>query len=192
MNATPRGETPDRGRTALDRLLDRNEDHAAGHDGVTPALEPSLRAVVLACADHRADPAHVLGLAPNEAVVVRNPGGRVTESFVNSLVVLATVASIEGLGPGFELIVMHHTDCGLSRLGGERHAGLLGAMFGDVGSSRHTVTDPMVTVDEDIDSLRRNPFVPDTLVVSGLVYEVESGRAHTVVAPAPLSSGGRT
>jgi carbonic anhydrase len=173
--------------TALRALLERNQSHAATHTGGRPALEPTLRAVILACADHRADPAHVLAIAPNEAVVVRNPGGRVTESFINNLAVLATVASIEGLDPGFELIVMHHTDCGLSRLGEEHHAALLASMFGDRGTALHTVADPDTTVAEDIDILRRNPFIPGTLVVSGLVYDVDSGQARTVVDPAPLS-----
>lgn len=178
-----------RTRTAFHGLLARNRDHVAGYSGIRPALEPTLRAVVLGCADHRADPAHVLALAPNEAVVIRNPGGRVTQSFIQNLAVLATVAAIEGLDPGFELIVMHHTDCGLTRLGQPHHANLIATMFGDVGSAPHTVTDPEDTLTEDIGALRRDPFIPGTLVVGGLVYDVDTGLARPVIEPAPLSAG---
>jgi carbonic anhydrase len=176
-------------RTALHGLLARNRDHAASYSGGRPALEPTLRAVLLGCADHRADPAHVFALAPNEALVVRNPGGRVTQSFIQNLAVLATVAAIEGLDPGFELIVMHHTDCGLARLGQPHHANLVATMFGDAGNAPHTVTDPDDTLTEDIETLRRNPFIPGTLVVSGLVYDVDTGLARPVIEPAPLSAG---
>ena len=192
MNATHPDRSPQLPSSASHVLLERNRNHAAGCRAGRPALEPTLRVLILACADHRADPTHVFALAPNEAVVVRNPGGRVTESFIQSLAVLATVAAIEGLAPGFELIVMHHTDCGLARLGGAPYANLLTAMFGNVGTAPHTVTDPETTVSEDIDVLRGNPFVPGTLVVSGLVYDTDTGRARFVVLPAPLSSGATT
>jgi carbonic anhydrase len=144
--------------------------------------------VVLCCADHRADPAHVLGIAPHEAVVIRNPGGRVTDSFLRELLVLATVAAVEGLDPGFELIVMHHTDCGLSHLSAETHAGVLAPMFGIDATEiadRH-LADPFLAVAADIELLRENPFVPGTLVASGLVYDIDSGRITSVVAPNPL------
>lgn len=177
--------------SALRQLLERNRQHAVGHSEGRPAVEPTLRAVILACVDHRSDPAHVLALAPKEAAVVRNPGGRVTESFIHHLAVLATVAAVEGMDVGFELIVMHHSDCGVSRLASPHHAELVASMFGVVGTAPHTVLDPEVTVVEDIATLRAHPLVPGTLVVGGLVHDLDTGRVRAVVEPAPLAMGGR-
>jgi carbonic anhydrase len=112
----------------------------------------------------------------------------VTPALVQNLAVLATVAAIEGLETGFELVVMHHTDCGLARLGGPEHTGLLANYLGiseDEVPHRH-VTDPMASVRTDIELLRSNPFLPRTLVASGIVYEVETGRAEIVCPPAAL------
>lgn len=174
--------------TAHAVLMQRNEEHAATYPVGRPQLEPALRAVVLACADHRADPAHVLGLSPHEVVVIRNPGGRVTAAFQQNLLVLATVAAIEGMDPGFELIVMHHTDCGLSHLSAETHASILAPMFGidpHEIADRH-IADPHLAVSTDLGVLGANPFIPRTLIVSGLVYDIDSGRVTSVVDPRPL------
>jgi len=174
--------------TALATFTDRNRAFAATHPGERPALEPSLKTVILCCADHRADPAHVLGLNPNEAVVVRNPGGRVTPDFLRHLAVLATVAATESFSTGYELILMQHTDCGLAHLSPEAHADVLAPFLGvdpaDV-ASKH-LADPREAVRSDIAALRDNRFVPRTLVVTGLVYDVDTGRVETIVSPAAL------
>ena len=88
------------GLTATDTLLERNAKLSKGLSGKSFTLTPGLHALVLTCADHRVDPAQVLGLQLGEAVVLRNPGGRVTPAFISELAVLATVAQIEGLETG--------------------------------------------------------------------------------------------
>ena len=171
--------------TAVATLTDRNRAFAAIHSGERPALEPSLKTVILCCADHRADPAHVLGLKPNEAVVIRNPGGRVTPDFLRHLAVLATVARAERLATGYELIVMQHTDCGLSHLSPETHADVLASLLGvtPAALANQHLKDPREAVRSDIALLRDNPFVPDTLMTSGLVYDVDTGHVETIVSP---------
>ena len=176
--------------TAHTTLIARNEAHAAAYSGGRPATEPTLRTMILGCADHRADPAHVLGVAPNEAVIVRNPGGRVSPDFMRAVAVLAAVASVEGLDTGgFELVIMQHTDCGLSHLSPDAHAPLLAAFFdielSEVPAREHA--DPWAAILIDVGLLAANPFMPPTLVVSGLVYDVDTGRAETVVPPTPLA-----
>ena len=173
--------------TALATLTDRNRGYAAAHLGKPPALEPSLRTVILCCADHRADPAHVLGLMPNEAIVIRNPGGRVTPDFLRSLAVLAVVAMTENLSAAYELILMQHTDCGLSHLSPETNADVLASFFGVTSDevANKQLGDPREAVRRDVSLLRSNPLVPRTLVVSGLVYDVDTGRVETIVPPAP-------
>ena len=172
-----------------DLLVERNAVRAEQHPGVIPSVEPTLRTLILACGDHRADPAHVFGTELNEVVVLRNIGGRVTPDFLNELVLLVTVGAAEGVeSEGFELIVMHHTDCGITRLGGPEHqdmmAGYFGIDAGDVPDKR--LTDPFAAVRTDVECLRANPFISPTLVVSGLVYDVGSGLVEVVCPPAPL------
>jgi carbonic anhydrase len=174
--------------TATETCLERNAERSHNLSERALAISPDLRALVLTCADHRVDPAHVLGLELGEAVILRNPGGRVTPAFIQNLAVLAVVASIEGLEPGFELIVMHHTDCGISRLGGPEYVGMLSHYFGvgeDELTAKH-VTDPHESVRCDLDVLRSNPLIPATLIASGVVYDIASGRAEVVCPPAPL------
>jgi carbonic anhydrase len=174
--------------SATDTLLLRNADRRDDLSEKEFTISPGLRALVLTCADHRVDPAYVLGVDLGEAVILRNPGGRVTPSFIQNLAILAVVAAVEGIEPGFELIVMHHTDCGLSRLNGPEHAGLLTYYFG-VGeeeiSGKH-VTDPYMSVQTDLEVLRSNPLIPRTLIASGVVYDIDSGRANIVCRAAPL------
>jgi carbonic anhydrase len=170
-------------------LLERNARFQARYSG-PGSLEPTLRSLVLTCADQRVDPAHILGIDLNESIVLRNAGGRVTPEVLNELALLGTIAAIEGMDPGFELIVVHHTDCGTARLGDSSHHGLLARYFGidpsDVPGK--CVTDPAAAVMLDIAELARNPFVPSTLKVAGLVYHVETGAIEIVRPATPLSS----
>ena len=69
--------------TATDRLLKRNAELSEDLGAESFTLTPDLHALVLTCADHRVDPAWVLGLEAGEAVVLRNPGGRVTPAFIS-------------------------------------------------------------------------------------------------------------
>jgi carbonic anhydrase len=174
-----------------DLLVQRNAAHAKAHPGVIAPVEPALRALVLACGDHRADPAHVLGLEPNEVVVLRNVGGRVTPEILDELVLLVTVGAAEGIASeGFELVVMHHTDCGITRLGGPEHHGMLAGYFGVDPAEvpdKH-VTDPFTAVRVDVEGLRANPLISATLIVSGLVYDVGSGLVEVVCPPAPVAT----
>ena len=160
---------------SVDLLVERNSVRSPGLRAVSRSLTPSLRTVVIACADHRADPAHILGLEPGEAVVLRNPGGRVTNDVLRSLLVLSTIAAVDDLGSGFEIVVVHHTDCGLCRLSSPEHAPLIASY---VGVTTEEVTDlaladPLTAVRRDVDRLR-SVVSPDT-TVTGLVYDLESG-----------------
>lgn len=169
--------------TATVTLLQRNTEYAAAFTGGAPSVEPTLRTIVLCCPDHRVDPAQVLGLRSNEAAVIRHPGGRVTPAFFTQLGVLAAVAAAQGLTTGFELIVLHHTQCGLHSLTPEKDAHTLAGFFGasledaaDLWSK-----DPAVTVALDLQRLHDSGLHAPTLPVHGWVYDVATGRV-TVVA----------
>jgi carbonic anhydrase len=176
--------------SATQTVLQRNADLSEQLGERTFTITPDLKALVLTCADHRVDPAHVLGLDLGEAVVLRNPGGRVTPALVQNLAVLAVVAAVEGLEPGFELIVMHHTDCGITRLDTPDYAPMVASYFGieeDAVASKH-LSDPTEAVRADLEALRSNPLMPPTLVASGIVYDIETGLVEVVCPPQPLGA----
>jgi carbonic anhydrase len=152
----------------------------------TPGLRmmPSLRTIVLGCVDPRVDPAAVLGAEPGQLAVIRNVGGRVTPGVRAELAMLRVVTQAAGgdLGPGWKLIVLHHTDCGITRLADRPE--MLGAFFGvePVRVAEMAVGDPWTSVALDAASLAADPGVPG-LQVSGLVYDVATGLVDVVVEP---------
>src|SRR5580704_8558098 len=111
---------------SLDTMLERNKDFAARQSAAgtlmpsLPRALPNVKAIIIGCADMRADPAHVLGITPGEAVVIRNIGGRVTPGLVEQLGLLGRIGQLAGEIPGgggeFHIIVLQHTDCGMTRL----------------------------------------------------------------------------
>lgn len=168
-------------------LLARNERFAECAPVDLPIL-PRMRTVILACPDQRVDPAHVLGLELGDAVVIRAAGGRVTPAVLQNLALLATIAAIEGADGGFELILMQHTDCGVTRLLGEEYADAVAAYLG-VGVEElpaKSLGDPYAGVGVDLEELAANPAIPDRLSVSAVVYDVATGRAELVQRRSPL------
>ena len=173
-------------------LTQRNDDFAAHRFGASASLMPTLRTMIIGCADPRVDPAHVLGLENGEAVVIRNIGGRITPATLQTVAMLGAIARAGGanLGGGFNLIVLHHTDCGITRLTG--HPDMLAGYFGVAVDELEAkaVTDPRASVAADVAALRANPALPGAWLVSGLVYDVATGRVEAVVPPAPLRGAG--
>ena len=180
----------------LDDLLERNrvfagEQSAAGT--LMPSLPralPSVKAVIIGCADMRVDPAHVLGTKPGEAVVMRNIGGRITPGLLEELGLLGRIGEvareIPGGGGEFHIIVLQHTDCGITRLAGD--PALLTHYFQvqEAELKAKAITDPRAAVAVDVALLRAISALPGTWIVSGLVYDVATGLVQTVVPPAPI------
>jgi carbonic anhydrase len=180
----------------LDQLLQRNKDFAAQQSAAGTLMPsflramPNVKAIVICCADMRADPAHVLGIKPGEAVVLRNIGGRFTPVVLEELALLGRIGQVAGGVPGgggeFHLIVMQHTDCGVTRLAGD--PALLAHYFqipeGELKTK--TVTDPRAAVAGDVAALRAIPAFPGAWLLSGLVYDVATGLVEVVVPPAPI------
>ncbi len=180
----------------LDEMLRRNKAFAAKQfysGALLPSLPqalPDVRAVIIGCADMRVDPAHVLGLQPGEAVVMRNIGGRVTPDLLEQLALLGRIGQVAGATPGsggeFNLIVLQHTDCGITRLAGD--PAMLTEYFqvSEADLQGKAVTDPRAAVAMDIAALRAIPALPGDWLLSGLVYDVATGLAEIVVPPAPI------
>ena len=180
----------------LDSLLERNRKFAAQQSAAgtlmlsLPSALPDVKAVIIGCADMRVDPAHVLGIRPGEAVVLRNIGGRITPGLLQQLGLLGRIGEIAGEIPGgggeFHLIVLQHTDCGITRLATEQ--AMLAQYFQvpDTDLKTKAVTDPRAAVASDVALLRTIPALPGAWLISGLVYDVATGRVDIVVPPAPI------
>jgi carbonic anhydrase len=180
----------------LDHMLERNKDFAAQQSAAgtlmpsLPRALPNVKAVIIGCADMRVDPADILGIKPGEAVIMRNIGGRITPGLLEQLGLLGRIgevaAEIPGGGGEFHIIVLHHTDCGITRLAGD--PAMLAHYFqikeGDLKAK--AVTDPRAAVAVDVALLRAIPALPGAWLVSGLVYDVANGLVEIVVPPAPI------
>jgi carbonic anhydrase len=173
----------------LDTLAARNADFA--DHGFSPDLKilPSERTMIIGCVDPRVDPMDVLGLEPGEAVVIRNVGGRVTPSLLETMTILRTVAQAAGkaMGEGWNLVLLQHTDCGIK--GCYHHAPELLAPYMGVSPKELdalAITDPRAAVAIDIARLKANRELPGGFRVTGLVYDVATGKIETVVPTALL------
>src|SRR5580658_6592265 len=169
----------------LDSLLERNKDFAARQSvrgtrmpSLTRAL-PNVRAIIIGCADMRVDPAHVLGIKPGEAVVIRNIGGRITPGLLEQLGLLGRIGEVAGETPGgggeFHIIVLHHTDCGITRLVGDPDRLARYFQIPEAELKTKAVSDPRAAVAADVALLRAIPAFPSEWLISGLVYDVATG-----------------
>jgi len=180
----------------LDGMLERNKDFAARQSAagsLMPSLLralPNVKATIIGCADMRVDPEEILGIKTGEAVVIRNIGGRITPGLLEQLGLLGRIGEVARETPGgggeFHLIVLHHTDCGITRLAGDpaRLAQYFQIKEGDLRAK--AVSDPRAAVAVDVALLRSIPALPAKWLVSGLVYDVATGLVDVVVPPAPI------
>ncbi len=170
-------------------LIDRNRSFAEQFEAGDLTIRPRMSTIILTCLDARVDPAHLFGLGLGDAVVIRNAGGRITPAVMRDFAILGVLgANMPGGAMQPELVVIHHTDCGMSRLANpaiqQQVAERLGLSTDEVAAM--AITDPARTVQDDVEQLRNTPGTPDQLIVSGFVYDVKNGTINQVVPPAPL------
>jgi carbonic anhydrase len=180
----------------LESMLERNQDFAARQAAAgtlmpsLPRALPNVRAIIIGCADMRVDPAHVLGIKPGEAVVMRNIGGRITPGLLEQLGLLGRIGEVAGAIPGgggeFHLIVLQHTDCGMTRLADDSAQLAHYFQIQEAELKKKTVADPRAAVAVDVAALRAIPALPGKWLVSGLVYDVATGLVEIIVPPAPI------
>jgi carbonic anhydrase len=159
----------------VEALLKANERYMAGFDrGDLPAA-PARQVAIVTCMDARLDPAQALGLAEGDAHVIRNAGGVVTDDVIRSVSV-----SQHHLGTT-QVMVVHHTRCGMQTFTDEEFADQLESETGQRPEwSARTFTDLEADVRDSVRRLRESPFLTHTDQVRGFVYEVETGRVRPV------------
>jgi carbonic anhydrase len=162
-------------------LLAANDRYAATFDKGHLPRPPSRHLAIVTCLDGRINPLEILGLGAGEANVIRNAGGRAAEA-IRSLVI-----SQHFLGTR-EIIVMHHTDCGLAAFGNEeiraRVAANLGADAGALAEEIDFLPIPDLEqgVRADVELLRDSPLLLSGIPITGMIYDVRTGRLQVVAA----------
>jgi carbonic anhydrase len=126
--------------------------------------------------DARLDPARLLDLREGDAHVIRNAGGVVSRDALRSLAISQNLLGTE------EIILIHHTDCGMLTFTDEELADRLESETGARPDfTIHSFEDLEQNLRDSVERLRESPFVPHTDKVRGFVYEVETGRLRQVV-----------
>lgn len=157
---------------ALSELLESNRRYAAGFKKGALPMPPRKHVAILVCMDARIDPAKVLGLEEGDAHVIRNAGGRASDDAIRSLVI-----SQQLLGTR-EVLVIHHTDCGMLTFSNDQ---LRSKVKADLGADASTVdflpfSDVDQSVKDDVATLRNCPLLLKDAPISGFIYDVKTGR----------------
>ncbi|HEV8638576.1 MAG TPA: carbonic anhydrase [Chloroflexota bacterium] len=157
-------------------LLNANQRYAAGFTKGDLPMPPGRRLAVLVCMDARIDPARALGLEEGDAHVIRNAGGRASDDAIRSLAI-----SQQLLGTR-EIVVVHHTDCGMTTFSNGQLRDKLATELGADASRIDFLpfTDLEQSVRDDLRTLRTSPLLLKDVPISGFVYDVRTGRLSRV------------
>jgi carbonic anhydrase len=161
--------------TATDELLKNAEKHAESFDKGDLAMPPAKKVAILACMDARVNPYPIFGLELGDAHVIRNAGGVVTDDEIRSLAISQRLLGTE------EIILMHHTDCGMLTFNDEDFRRQIQEETGIKPAwSAEAFDDLEADVRQSINRIKSSPFIPKKDSIRGFIYEVESGSLHEV------------
>lgn len=157
-------------------FLKANQAYVELHGDLHLSIKPKTKVAIVTCMDSRLHVAPALGLALGDAHILRNAGGRVTEDMIRSLVI-----SQQQMGTR-EIVVLHHTDCGAQTFNNEDFQEHLKCELGvDVsGKDFLPFQDIDESVREDMKLLRECPLIPDDVIISGAVYDVDTGSMREI------------
>jgi carbonic anhydrase len=160
----------------LQTMLDANRSFAESFGQGGLEVVPARPVVVITCIDARLDPAKILGLEIGDAHVIRNAGGRVTDDAIRSATISTWLLGTR------ELLVIHHTNCGMTLFTDDvLHEKIRQATGIDVSDEEYlSFADPEESLRQDVARLRDVKTVPDGLSVSGLIYDVRTGELREV------------
>jgi carbonic anhydrase len=161
--------------SVTDELLANAERYAASFDHGDLPLPPAKHVAVVACMDARLNPYGLLGLGEGDAHVIRNAGGVITADQLRSLAISQRLLGTT------EIILIHHTDCGMLTFTDDAFKA---SIQDEIGVKPAWAAEAFSDLDTDVrQSLRRvreDPFIPVKDSVRGFVYEVETGKLREV------------
>jgi carbonic anhydrase len=160
--------------SATDDLLANNAAYVASFDKADLALPPASKVAVLACMDARLDPAKALGLEEGDAHVIRNAGGVASDDALRSIIISQRLLGTE------EIILIHHTECGMETF---RDDAVKDDILAETGLRPSFALEAFPNVDDDVRQtaarIKASPFVPRKNI-RGFVYEVRTGLLREV------------
>jgi carbonic anhydrase len=161
--------------TATDDLLANNEAYVERFDKGDLPLPPGKKVAVVACMDARLNVYGALGLSEGDAHVIRNAGGVVTDDEIRSLAISQRLLGTE------EIILIHHTDCGMLTFTDDAFKNSIQEETGIKPEwAAEAFADLETDVRQSIARIKASPFIPRKESVRGFIYEVETGRLREV------------
>ncbi|MFF1822840.1 beta-class carbonic anhydrase [Kribbella sp. NPDC058245] len=161
--------------SVTDELLANAERYAESFDKGDLPLPPAKRVAVVACMDARLNPYGVLGLSEGDAHVIRNAGGVITADERRSLAISQRLLGTQ------EIILIHHTDCGmLTFTDDEFKAGIQAETGQKPDWSAEAFSDLDADVRQSIARINADPFIPNKTSVRGFVYDVTKGSLREI------------
>jgi carbonic anhydrase len=161
--------------SVTDELLANNEAYVASFDKGDLPLPPARKLAVVACMDARIKVYDILGLEVGDAHVIRNAGGVVTDDEIRSLAISQRLLGTE------EIILIHHTDCGMLTFHDDEFKAQIQK---DTGIKPEWAAEAFGDLEGDVRQsiarIKASPFIPRKDAVRGFVYEVETGRLREV------------
>jgi carbonic anhydrase len=158
-----------------DELLKNNEAYASSFDKGGLPLPPARKVAVVACMDARLNPSYLLGLEEGDAHVIRNAGGVVTDDEIRSLAISQRLLGTE------EIILIHHTDCGMLTFQDDDFRRQIQE---DTGIKPQWAAESFADLEEDVRQskarIEASPFVPHKDSIRGFIYDVDTGRLQEV------------
>jgi carbonic anhydrase len=163
--------------SVTDELLQSNDAYAHSFSSGGLPLPPARQVAVVTCMDARINPYGMLGLSEGDAHVIRNAGGAVTDDVIRSLLLSQRLLGTR------EILVIHHTDCGMLTF---RDDDVRGAIEADTGLRPPFALEAISDLDQDVRQsiarIKASPFIPHKDSLRGFVYDVTSGKLREVSA----------
>ena len=158
-------------------LLAANEGYAARFTSGDLPGRAARGLAVVTCMDSRIEPLQMLGLSKGDAKILRNAGGRVTDDVLRTLVLASHLLGVE------RVMVVEHTDCGMTKVSDEQAHEVIRERSGlDTRSLEfRTIPDQRACLNLDVQRIRSFPYLPKDLAVIGCLYDVFTGRVEVVV-----------
>ena len=161
--------------SSTDDLLANNDAYVASFDKAELPLPPASKTAIVACMDARLNVYGALGLEEGDSHVIRNAGGVVTDDAIRSLAISQRLLGTE------EIILIHHTDCGMLTFTDDEFKKSIEEETGIKPEwAAEAFSDLDADVRQSIARIKASPFIPRKDAIRGFVYEVETGRLREV------------
>ncbi|RUS12647.1 putative carbonic anhydrase [Endogone sp. FLAS-F59071] len=160
----------------IEEFVAANDQYAVNFTKGSLPLPPGRKAVVLLCMDARIDPARALGLEEGDVHVIRNAGGRAADA-LRSIIISQRLLGTE------TIVILHHTDCGMLTFDNKHIHGVIHEQLNGADAS-HIDFLPFENLEQsvrdDVKFLKDSPFIPDSILIKGFLYDVKTGKINPV------------